>query len=158
MQYSRVYLLPNPFIFLSFNAGPRICLGQQFAYNEISFFMIRLLQTFPNITPDTPAQHPELRVPKAWANCPGRKGKEKIWPKSHITLYMHVSDHSTMCMQLSRLLIVTRVAHGLGWRNPGPQNHYEGTLLVQKDPMYSQRSLWENIGVPILWLSPTLLN
>ncbi|KAG5735396.1 Cytochrome P450 52A3 [Termitomyces sp. T112] len=44
------YLVPNPFIFLPFNAGPRICLGQQFAYNEVSFLLTQLLQRYARFT------------------------------------------------------------------------------------------------------------
>ncbi|KAI6040650.1 cytochrome P450 [Pisolithus marmoratus] len=44
------YLTSNPFIFLPFNASPRIRLGQQFAYNEMTFFLVCLLQTFSSIT------------------------------------------------------------------------------------------------------------
>ncbi|EKM52294.1 uncharacterized protein PHACADRAFT_198361 [Phanerochaete carnosa HHB-10118-sp] len=40
------YFIPNPSIFLPFHAGPRICLGQQFAYNSLSFVLVRLLQSF----------------------------------------------------------------------------------------------------------------
>jgi len=50
------YLVANPFIFLPFGAGPRICLGQQYAYNEMSFFLVRLMQNFDKITLDTDAQ------------------------------------------------------------------------------------------------------
>ncbi|KAI9066444.1 cytochrome P450 monooxygenase pc-3 [Trametes sanguinea] len=81
------YLVPNPFIFLPFNAGPRICLGQQFAYNEMSFFMIRLLQNFSSISLDLTAQPPDSLPPAEWKEAPGRKGKEQIFPKSHLTLY-----------------------------------------------------------------------
>ena len=85
------YLTPNPFIFLPFNAGPRICLGQQFAYNEMSFFLIRLLQHFDSVTLDEDALAPDCRVPKDWAGAPGRKGVERFWPKAHLTLYSKVS-------------------------------------------------------------------
>lgn len=41
------YLTLNPYIFVPFNAIPRIYLGQQFAYNEASYYIIRLLQRYP---------------------------------------------------------------------------------------------------------------
>ncbi|OBZ76403.1 hypothetical protein A0H81_03439 [Grifola frondosa] len=81
------YLVPHPFIFLPFNAGPRICLGQQFAYNEMSFFIIRLLQNFSTMSLDLSAQPPDARPPAEWRNAEGRKALEQIFPKVHIGLY-----------------------------------------------------------------------
>ncbi|KAJ6482845.1 cytochrome P450 [Mycena vitilis] len=70
-----------------FNGGPRICLGQQFAYNEMSFVIIRLLQNFSSISLDVEACPPEGRVPPDWAGKPGRKGVEKFRPQAHLTMY-----------------------------------------------------------------------
>ncbi|KZT09729.1 cytochrome P450 [Laetiporus sulphureus 93-53] len=81
------YLTPNPFIFLPFNAGPRICLGQQFAYNEMSFFLIKLLQHFSAMELVPEAAPQDSQPPREWAGLPGSKGVEKIWPKTHLTLY-----------------------------------------------------------------------
>ncbi|QRW20721.1 cytochrome P450 family protein [Rhizoctonia solani] len=83
------YVLPNPFIFLPFNAGPRICLGQQFAYNEISFFLTRLLQSVDQISLAPDAQPLESHPPTSWTKEPGRRATEKIWPRAHLTLYSH---------------------------------------------------------------------
>ena len=94
------YLMPNPFIFLPFNAGPRICLGQQFAYNEMSFFIVRLLQNFETITLDVDSQPPESRPPAHWAGLPGRKGVEKFWPKAHLTVFAAVSP--LICSQVRK--------------------------------------------------------
>ncbi|KAH7888186.1 cytochrome P450 [Phlebopus sp. FC_14] len=79
------YLTPNPFIFLPFNAGPRICLGQQFAYNEVSYFLIRLLQSFSSVSLDMETQH---MPPADWAQAKGRKAVEKVVMRSHLTMYV----------------------------------------------------------------------
>jgi cytochrome P450 len=83
------YLIPQPFIFLPFNAGPRICLGQQFAYNEMSLMLIRLLQHFDTISLAPDAQAPDTLPPPTWAEAEGRKATEKIFPKIRLTMYAH---------------------------------------------------------------------
>ncbi|KAJ7056650.1 cytochrome P450 [Mycena amicta] len=81
------YLVNNPWQFLPFNGGPRICLGQQFAYNEMSFILIRLLQAFESISLDFSAWSPSHQVPLEWAGQPGRKGVERFRPQAHLTMY-----------------------------------------------------------------------
>ncbi|KAJ7198610.1 cytochrome P450 [Mycena pura] len=77
----------HPFQFLPFNAGPRICLGQQFAYNEMAFVITRLLQNFASISLDVDACPPSGRVPPEWSGQPGRKGIDQFVPKEHLTMY-----------------------------------------------------------------------
>jgi hypothetical protein len=101
------YLLKNPFIFTPFNAGPRICLGQQvidflpflwgrllttksrkFAYNEASFFLVRLLQQFSSFSLALDAQPPDSLPPKTWAGKKGPQGRDRVRPATHLTMYV----------------------------------------------------------------------
>jgi len=80
----REYLVENPFIFLPFGAGPRICLGQQFAYNEMSFFVIRLLQNFDSINLDMDAQPQRTTSLLEWRTK--RREVERDLLAVHLTL------------------------------------------------------------------------
>ncbi|KDQ14076.1 hypothetical protein BOTBODRAFT_132971 [Botryobasidium botryosum FD-172 SS1] len=77
----------NPFIFLPFNGGPRMCLGQGFAYQECSYLLIRLLQRFRafDFAPD--AQPLVSLPPKEWAQIKGRASIERCRIKSSLVLY-----------------------------------------------------------------------
>ncbi len=83
----RTYLTHDPYIFCPFNAGPRICLGQQFAYHEASFFLVRLLQRFTDFSL---ASEVNTAPPTAWAHTTGRRATERVHPMSHLTLYVKV--------------------------------------------------------------------
>ncbi|KAL0581045.1 Protein kinase alk2 [Marasmius crinis-equi] len=79
------YLTPNSFIFVPFNAGPRICLGQQFAYNEVSFFLIKLLQKFSTFNL---AEDVQKMPPAEWRNAEGRQALERVMIRSQMTMYV----------------------------------------------------------------------
>jgi len=91
----------NPAIFIPFGAGPRNCLGQNYAHNEASLFMIRLLQRFENFTlaedkqlsPPWKTNPPSTSPSKRGMFGPGwpgskRKGLEKVWPGNNIVLFV----------------------------------------------------------------------
>ncbi|KAF9520641.1 hypothetical protein BS47DRAFT_1387249 [Hydnum rufescens UP504] len=80
-------VLKEPFIFLPFNAGHESAwVNRFFAYNEISFMIIRLLQSFSSIELRPEAQPKGTLPPSDWP-VRDRNQVEKIWPRSHVTLY-----------------------------------------------------------------------
>ncbi|KAI0316899.1 cytochrome P450 monooxygenase CYP63 [Amylostereum chailletii] len=78
----------NPFMFIPFHAGPRICLGQNFAYNEASFFLVRLLQRFRRFNLASDAQPESTRPPEWWKERTGRQAIEQVWPWAAFSLYV----------------------------------------------------------------------
>lgn len=83
--------------------GPRLCLGQQFAYNQASYIITRLLQTFDTVALAPEAQPEGTRPPASWKLAPvnRRKRIEEFFPKSHVTMYSHVRTSFTHTLYLA---------------------------------------------------------
>jgi len=64
------------------------CLMRQFAYNEVSFFVIRLLQRFSSFSLALDAQVPDLLPPAQWIGKQGPQGRDKIRLGVHLTMYV----------------------------------------------------------------------
>ena len=96
----------NPMIFTPFSGGPRMvcsrsrhgdthgidavaqCLGQNYARNEATYLLIRLLQGFDTFTLAPEAQ-PEGSLPPAqWKTGVGREPMERISPAYALTLFV----------------------------------------------------------------------
>ena len=65
-------------------------ISRQFAYNEASFMIVRLIQSFKNFRLAM-EDHPESLPPPEWkTNGVGRKAVEKVNLRSHLTIYAKV--------------------------------------------------------------------
>ena len=123
----------NPTMYLPFSAGPRIvsvflrpliplevnlllflqCLGQNYAYNELTYFLIRLLQQFSSFSLAQEYQPEGSLPPPEWKGRKGRQAFEKIWPSNALTLYVKVSV-SPSNFDVVRLIQIYRVVFGYG--------------------------------------------
>lgn len=74
----------NPYAYIPFNAGPRICLGQSFALNEVSYTIVRILQRFPRGFELDEAAMKMFNV----SGEGGRQQAERCWPRASLTMYI----------------------------------------------------------------------
>lgn len=72
----------------------------------MSFFLVRLLQNFSSISLAPNAQPPNSLPPPEWAGAEGRKGIEKIFPKSHLTIYVAVSIPMTVTYSVKLIIFI----------------------------------------------------
>ena len=83
----------------------------QFAYHEATFFLTRLLQQFTGFALD---KSENLQTPAKWTSCDGLKGTEKVYPASHLTLYVKVSVLFCRTRGFERVSLIFFLGRALG--------------------------------------------
>jgi hypothetical protein len=74
----------------------------QFAYNEISFMLIRLLQNFVSMSLDLDACPPHARVPPEWRDGHGRMAVEQFRPRLHLGVSLNLIPFVIMAQRVEQ--------------------------------------------------------
>ena len=53
--------------------------------------LIKLLQSFDAFELDLVSQPSDSLAPEGWRSMPNRQAVERLFPKCHLTMYLHVS-------------------------------------------------------------------
>ena len=61
----------------------------QFAYNEMSFMLVRLLQQVTALE-FTPEVAPDSMIPPGYNDSPGSDGADRVWIGNHLTAFVKV--------------------------------------------------------------------
>ncbi|KIJ29734.1 hypothetical protein M422DRAFT_268868 [Sphaerobolus stellatus SS14] len=85
----------TPFMYCPFSGRPHNCIGQEFAFNETAYFLVRLLQRFKAFEL-APQCQPTGSLPNpAWNGKPGRQSVEQIVPAINTTIHSKYLQHMT---------------------------------------------------------------
>jgi hypothetical protein len=78
-------------LFISFGyINSVVDIKAQYAYNEMSFMLVRLMQNFSSISLELDSFPPGTLPPEDFKLASGRKAVDKVWPKMTLTLYLAV--------------------------------------------------------------------
>ncbi|CAL1711452.1 unnamed protein product [Somion occarium] len=80
--------LQNPMMYTPFNSGPRVCIGQNYALNQATYFLVRLLQRFDSFTLAPECQPEGSLPPQGWKHGRGRQAIEQIVPTAAVSTYV----------------------------------------------------------------------
>ena len=120
---SRTTSIPPTFQLTWILKKPLLISISQFAYHEATYFLVRLLQQFTGFALE---QSENLKTPAEWAGCDGLKGTEKVFPASHLTMYIKVCGAfiGTNGIRTSNLVCFSlRAVFGYGWNHWSPQSN-----------------------------------
>lgn len=102
----------------------------QFAYNEMSFMLIRLLQSFSSIILDPASAPPGSLPPPEWKRFDGRKAIEQVMPKVHLTMHASVRRVPRFICLVNLTRYSPRAACGSRWRKAPIDSLHSESLCI----------------------------